>query len=164
MNHVHLAIFAVQFGGVQEYVNFYSVSENLSTIRMLLSCHQTQMNSHMTSFIITFCFCTVIIICQKLANLSNRAKQPRAVTRTLMQATLLSAPGTTFLTPLHAIFLQVLFHSCSFEISYVPSEILYIFVRLFYERFILIGHVYLNMMRPPYLDTLPFSFGSSSPM
>ena len=52
-------------------------------------------------------FLLVLVICQKLVNLCQRAGQPRVVIRMLRQAAVSLAPETTVLTPIHALFLQV---------------------------------------------------------
>ena len=45
-------------------------------------------------------------ITQKLTHLSQRANQPKAVCRILLQAALISAPHPSCMTPTHALFLQ----------------------------------------------------------
>ena len=47
-----------------------------------------------------------VIVAQKLTHLSQRAHQPKAVCRILMQAALSSAPQVSCMTPMHALFLQ----------------------------------------------------------
>ena len=48
----------------------------------------------------------VVIITYKLTHLSQRANQPKAVCRILLQAALISAPHPSCMTPSHALFLQ----------------------------------------------------------